>query len=111
MENLEARLENFRATLETAQLEGLIRHKVDCEGNRLNAKCSVKLGGKYACVDTGGSGKYMVVSTTGEIFGIKAYGVIHRGHYYGTLDTLAEYDWSGHRAALKRAKENLEVKS
>lgn len=102
MNELETKLETFRATLETAQLEGLIRHKVDCEANRLNAKCSVKLGGKYARVDCGSSGMYMVILATGEIYGIKAYGVIHRGHFYGTLDTLEDYDWSGYRAIKKR---------
>lgn len=102
MENIEAKLEAFRATLEAAQLAGLGIRKVDCEGNRLNAKCSIKIGGKYARVDTASSGMYMVVLATGEIYGIKAYGVIHRGHFYGTLDTLEDYDWSGYRAMKKR---------
>lgn len=60
--------------------------------------CKVKMGRKYANVDVGQSGKYMVVLQTGEIFGIKAYGVIHRGHFYGTLDTINDYDWSGYTA-------------
>ena len=60
--------------------------------------CKIKYGRKYANVDVGQSGKYMVVLDTGEIFGIKAYGVIHRGHQYGTLDTIHEYDWSGYTA-------------
>ena len=92
------KLEAFRAKLEADQLAGLIRSHVDYEGNRANAKCTVKLGGKYARVDIGNSGKYMVVLATGEIFGIKAYGVIHRGHFFGTLDTINDYDWSGYRA-------------
>jgi hypothetical protein len=33
-----------------------------------------------------GSGLFMVDKTSGAIFGIKAYGKIHRGHYYGTVD-------------------------
>ena len=36
----------------------------------------------------------MVELSTGNIYGIKAYGVIHRGHFYGTLDTINDYDWS-----------------
>jgi hypothetical protein len=43
----------------------------------------------------------MVVNESGEIFGIKAYGVIHRGHKFGTLDTLFDWDWSGYRAVPK----------
>jgi len=40
----------------------------------------------------------MVELSTWSIYGIKAYGVIHRGHYYGTLDTIADYDWSDYTA-------------
>jgi hypothetical protein len=46
----------------------------------------------------------MVVNATGEIFGIKAYGVIHRGHRYGTLDTLDSYDWGGYAAHPKSTR-------
>lgn len=62
---------------------------------------SVKLGKKYAKVDVGTSGKYMVEMDTQRIFGIKAYGVIHRGHQYGTLDTIDDWDWSGYVAHPK----------
>ena len=48
-------------------------------------KVSVKPGVKYTRVDIGSSGRYMVVNATEEIYGIKAYGVINRRHYYGTL--------------------------
>ena len=64
--------------------------------------CKVKMGRKYANVDRGSSGCYMVDLATGEIFGIKGYGVIHRGHPYGTLDTLDAYDWSGYRAVRRQ---------
>lgn len=59
-------------------------------------KVVVTPGKKYTKVDFGGSGKYMVVHETGQIFGIKAYGVIHKGHYYGTLDTIHDYYWGGY---------------
>lgn len=96
------KLETFRATLEAAQLAGLITSGVDCEGNREGCKTKIKSGRKYINVDVGTSGKYMVVAETGEIYGIKAYGVIHRGHYFGTLDTIADYDWSGYRASKRK---------
>lgn len=57
----------------------------------------VVLGNKYTKIDVGTSGKYMI-DVNGNIFGIKAYGVIHRGHQYGTLDTIKDYDWSGYTA-------------
>ena len=65
-------------------------------------KTTVKPGKKYTKVDVGRSGKYMVDNETGEIFGIKGYGVIHRGHSYGTLDTIDDWFW-GEYTAVKTA--------
>ena len=90
------KLEAFRAMLEEQQFAGLAKRGFNPEYHK--PTCRVKFGGKYAKVDVGDSGKYMVVLDTGEIYGIKGYGVIHRGHYYGTLDTINEYDWSGYVA-------------
>ena len=58
----------------------------------------VKPGRKYTKVDVYHSDKYMVVNETGEIYGIKGYGVIHKGHYYGTLETMNEWNWGGFHA-------------
>lgn len=62
---------------------------------------NIKPGKKYTKVDIGHSGTYMVVNDTGEIFGIKAYGVIHKGHQYGTLDTINDWNWGGYTATKK----------
>lgn len=67
----------------------------------LDKKVQVTKGKKYTKVDVGGSGKYMVEHETGAIYGIKAYGVIHKGHYYGTVDTIDDYDWSGYTGVKK----------
>ena len=61
----------------------------------------VKPGLKYIKIDVGGSGKYMVEASTGNIFGIKAYGVINRGYKFGNLYTINDWDWSGYRAFKK----------
>ncbi len=57
-------------------------------------------GPKYTKVDIGPkgnmSGKYMIDNATGEIFGIKGYGRIHRAHRYGTLDTVNDWYWGGY---------------
>ncbi len=66
-----------------------------------SCKVRVRPGRKYTKVDVGGSGVYMVVNQTGEIFGIKAYGVIHRGHRYGTLDTVDDWNWGDYTASRK----------
>ena len=92
------KLESFRAILEAQTLARMTREYGNSEVNRINSVCRIHDGAKYVRVDVGSSGKYMVVKATGEIFGIKAYGVIHRGHPYGTLDTLDQFDWSGYSA-------------
>jgi hypothetical protein len=59
---------------------------------------TIKPGIKYIKIDIRNSGRYMVEVSTGNIYGIKAYGVIHRGHRFGNLDTINEWNWSGYRA-------------
>jgi hypothetical protein len=68
-------------------------------------KVMIKVGRKYANIDVGESGRYMVELSTGDIYGIKGYGVIHRGHYYGNLDTIDDWYW-GEYTAFKAFKKN-----
>ena len=102
MNDYEAKLEALRARLESEQ-----RARMAAEGmgslltHDGHYRATLKNGRKYSNVDFEHSGKYMVDLTTGEIFGIKAYGVIHRGHRFGTLDTIDAFDWSGYRAVRK----------
>ena len=97
----EYKLQHFAELLETQQLIRLELQNMACEANRDNCKVKVVPAKKYTKVDVGTSGKYMIVNDTGEIYGIKAYGVIHRGHYYGTLDTVDQWQW-GEYVAIKR---------
>lgn len=64
-------------------------------------------GPKYTKVDFGTvhgmQGKFMIENATGNIYGIKGYGVVHRGHFYGTLETTDEWDWSGYYPEKKAA--------
>jgi hypothetical protein len=69
-----------------------------------DSKTVVRMGKKFAKVDVGYSGKYMVDLATGEIFGIKAYGQVHKGHRYGTLDTLDEWYWGEYEAYPKNGR-------
>jgi hypothetical protein len=54
----------------------------------------------YTRVDVGPahniSGKYMVENATGIIYGIKGYGKVHKGHQFGTLDTIDQWYWGGY---------------
>ncbi len=88
------KLNNFAVLLEKQQLERLNTNGLACQANIDNCKVKTNTGKKFTKVDVGTSGKFMVENTTGNIYGIKGYGVVHLGHFYGTLDTTAEYDWS-----------------
>lgn len=68
------------------------------------AQITIKPGKKYTKIDVGRSGKYMVTNDTGEIYGIKAYGVIHKGKRYGTLDTIHDYYWGDYAPTLRLIK-------
>jgi hypothetical protein len=81
--------------------EYLKAHNLGCEDNLLSVVTSHKAGKKYTRIDNCTSGMYMVDNATGEIYGIKAYGVIHRGHFYGTLDTINDYYWGDYTASKK----------
>ena len=92
------KLENLVKKITEQQQKKLIKDDLDCQCNRDNAIASYKIKKKYTYVDIGGSGRYIVVNNTGEIFGIKAYGVIHRGHFFGTLDIVDNYFWGDYTA-------------
>ena len=62
----------------------------------------IKPGRKYTKVDVGRSGKFMIDNDTETIYGIKAYGVVHKGHCYGTLDTINEWTWGEFRPRKRR---------
>ncbi len=47
---------------------------------------------KYVCLDEGTGGVMMVEKANGQVFGIKAYGRIHWGHFCGHLEVMtADY--------------------
>lgn len=97
MENFDNKLEAFRQLVEADQLAEYRRtHEgmtINPETEKHETRTYSLAGRKYAKVDVRGSGKYMVEVSTGNIFGIKAYGQVHKGHFYGTLDTIAEWFW------------------
>lgn len=84
--------------IEHQQQSRLVAEGYTLEIHRPNYTVKVEMGKKYARVDIGTAGRYMVELETGDIYGVKAYGVIHRGHRYGNLDTINEWDWSDYKA-------------
>jgi hypothetical protein len=61
---------------------------------------AVRPGKVYVKIDRGPehniSGFLMVEIATGRIYGIKGYGKVHKGHYYGTLDTADRWYWGAY---------------
>lgn len=97
---MKEKLQKFAELLEKEQLEDLARQKMLCPANIANCRVKIKPGRKYVKVNLNTSGTYMI-DKAGNIYGIKAYGVIHKGHCYGTLDTIEDYYWGGYRAVKK----------
>lgn len=95
---MKEKIKAFAELLEREQIEQRHKDNLACEANLMNCKVTIKEGNKYVKVDIGSSGRYMI-DKEGNIYGIKAYGVIHLGHHYGTLETISSYFWGGYTAA------------
>ncbi len=74
--------------------ESLRRSGLACKANLANCITEIIPGRLYTKVNIGHSGKFMI-DEKGDIYGIKAYGVIHRGHYYGNLSAPCEAAFRG----------------
>lgn len=83
------KIETLAKLVETNEINSLVSRQSDCEANRRNARTRIVPGRKYTKIDVGTSGRFMVENETEKVFGIKAYGQINRGHYYGTIDGLS----------------------
>ena len=91
----------FAQLVETEQIQHLRDKHLDCKANLNNARVHVHDGKKYVRVDIGNSGRYMVEWATGNIYGVKAYGVVHKGHFYGTVDTIGDWNWGDYYPTKK----------
>ena len=90
-------IDGFAALVEREQVARLKAEYPDYPADMVGHDTAVNVvpGRKYTKVDVGTSGKFMV-DEAGNIFGIKGYGVIHRGHHYGTLGTALEWNWGAY---------------
>lgn len=86
------KLKRFAMMVTEHQIQRLQERNLDCAANIANATASIKKGNKYTKVDIGTGGRFMV-DQEGNIYGIKAYGQVHKGHHYGTLDTINDWWW------------------
>jgi hypothetical protein len=113
------RLLDFVKKIETQRLEYLVKDRESCGQKKTVEQIkelfgrslivSIKRGKKYTKVDVGSSGKFMIENATETIYGIKAYGVVHKGKCYGTLSTTYEFYWGGWSPIkiLKKEGENV----
>jgi hypothetical protein len=84
-------IEEFAAEVLKQQKERLAAMYSQWQADR--ATVQVIPGPKYTKVDIGSRGAFMVENATGVIYGIKGYGKVHKGHVYGTLETVADWYW------------------
>ena len=92
MKTLMDKIEDFAALIQEQTQRHYQEQGYSWNGWENNCKTEVKPGRKYIKIDVGFSGKYMV-DMDGNIYGIKAYGVINKKKQYGTVDTTDQYYW------------------
>ncbi len=95
---MEEKIKKLCELITKQQQERLKQQKLDCQCNLDNAIAIYKIKNKYTYIDLKSSGRYMIDNLTGEIFGIKAYGVINKQHFFGTIDTINDYFWGNYTA-------------
>jgi hypothetical protein len=108
MENLKEKTKEFASLVQKDTLDDLnTRYPMNLESLpnfwENDAETKVIFGQKYIKVDVGRSGKFMIEKETGNIFGIKGYGVIHRGKRYGNLDNFEQFHWGRYGGPSKRS--------
>ena len=91
------KLEALRATVSADTEDFYRRSGYNYPGVESNWQVRVVPGQKYDKVDRDQSGVLMVERETGRIYGIKGYGVVHKGHQYGTLDTIEQWYWGTYK--------------
>lgn len=94
----------YRDRLETFSKKGFLYLDPDHE-----CATRVVIGNKYTKVDVGPrnqwSGKFMI-DNNGNIFGIKAYGVINKKKCYGTLKTVNDWFWGEYYPIRRKINAN-----
>lgn len=102
MSDMQAKIQYLAEQLKEQQQARLRVLYSDWQADREDVK--IRPGAKYTKVDVGfdsaepgglgqWQGKLMVEHETGNVYGIKAYGKVHKGHLYGTLETVDDWDW------------------
>ena len=93
------KLEQFRTHFETQHNERLARLYSNLDSESIGVEMGYKFDKVFVVRNTGADatqrmGRYMVESRTGNIYGIKSWTQVNKRRWYGTLDTIDQYDWS-----------------
>lgn len=93
------KLEQFRTRFETQHNERLARLYSNLDSESIGVEMGYKFDKVFVVHNTGADatqrmGRYMVESRTGNIYGIKSWTQVNKRRWYGTLDTIDQYDWS-----------------
>jgi hypothetical protein len=88
------KLEHFRAIFETHHNERLARLYDNVGPESVEIEQGYKFDKVYINTGVQKSGRYMIESRTGAIYGIKSWTQVNRRRQFGTLDTVDDYDWS-----------------
>lgn len=95
--NYESKLERFRLLFEEHSNDRRKRIYPDLKPNEIHVEFGYRFD-KVFVFDGQKSGRYMVESRTGKIWGIKSWTQVNYRRLFGTLDTVNQYDWSEYNA-------------
>lgn len=85
------KIKQFAAIVQEQERKAIITLCGSLNGNETAYLTHIKPKKKYTYVDVGYSGRYIV---DGEnVYGCKAYGVINRRHFFGTLTEILEHGY------------------
>lgn len=93
------KIENFRSVFAQQHNERRSRLYSNLEPDKIEIETGYKFDKVYVVTDCGAGatqklGRYMVESRTGDIWGIKSWTQVNKRRWYGTLDSVGDYDWS-----------------
>lgn len=100
---IKAAIEALAARMLDETRERLARQYSEWQADREQVR--IIPGRVYTKIDMGSGGQWrgalMVENATGLIYGIKAYGKVHRGWRYGNLWTVNDWYWGDHTPRRK----------
>lgn len=114
------KLEAFRVALEAQHNERLARLVPDSTPDVVCTEAGYKFDKVFIITSVAEKlGRYMVETRTGDIYAIKSWTQVNKRRWYGTLETVDQYDWSdfyarplpGTDAERLQVKRETEIKS